>query len=109
MGAVMTERTYLGSYGDRHPISGAHLSDEAVATQVRMLMRDQLNHEAVCQTARDRIMCLTEEKAALADACEYALSYMCDGGDPRIDQHGDELCPFELIRSALAASKGGAA
>lgn len=35
------------------------LSDHAVAARVRMLTRNQLNHEAVCCMARDRIMGLS--------------------------------------------------
>lgn len=37
----------------------AHLSDEWVANEVRMLMRDDLYHEAICMAARDRIMRLS--------------------------------------------------
>lgn len=59
----MTARTFVGPHGDRREISAPHLSDEEVAGRVRMLMRDQLDHEAVCTLGRDRIMCLTEELA----------------------------------------------
>lgn len=33
-----------------------HMSDEWVADRVRMLMRSDLDHEAMCCAARDRIM-----------------------------------------------------
>jgi len=44
--------------------AGSHLSDAQVAHSVRMLMRDDLDHEAVCVMARDRICYLS---AALED------------------------------------------
>lgn len=43
----------------------AHLSDMEVASKVRMLFRDQLDHEAVCVGGRDRIMFLSQRVAAL--------------------------------------------
>lgn len=52
--------------GDR-PIAGAHLSDLEVAVQVRALMRDDLDHEAVLVTARDRILYLSEQLAETRD------------------------------------------
>lgn len=39
--------------------AGPHWSDEQVASKVRMLMRDDLDHEAVCVMARDRIVYLS--------------------------------------------------
>ena len=58
-------RTYDWNGHTDKPIGYADKSDEQVAREVRMLMRDQLNHEGVCTMARDRIMCLTKEKATL--------------------------------------------
>ena len=43
---------------------GAHLSDAEVASKVRMLMRGDLDHEAVCAMARDRIRDLARNLAA---------------------------------------------
>lgn len=48
------------------PVSRPDLSDFEVAAKVRMLMRDQLDHEFVCTLARDRIMGLSKRVAALA-------------------------------------------
>lgn len=62
-------RTYTWN-GSTHEISAPDLSDFEVAGRVRMLMRDQLNHEHVCTMARDRIMCLTAEAAALRNEKE---------------------------------------
>lgn len=42
-----------------------HFSDGYVASEVRMLMRDQLNHEAVVTTAANRICRLAIENATL--------------------------------------------
>ena len=52
--------TYQGPYTE-----GAHLSDAVVAGRVRMLMRNDLDHEAVCCMARDRIRDLSREVARL--------------------------------------------
>ncbi len=41
------------------------MSDDEVALRVRMLMGSDLDHEFVCTLARDRIMALVKEKAAL--------------------------------------------
>ena len=41
-------------------IAGAHLSDEEVAGKVRMLMRQDIDHEAVVTMARDRIVYLSQ-------------------------------------------------
>lgn len=43
----------------------AHMSDEWLACQVRMLMRDYLYHEAICVASRDRIMALSVRVAEL--------------------------------------------
>jgi hypothetical protein len=51
--------------GQRVRLAGDHLPDVEVASNVRMLMRDQLDHEAVCVTARDRIMWLSQENERL--------------------------------------------
>lgn len=69
----MTEREYTWN-GTTHPIGKPHLTDEEMAGEVRMLMRDQLDHEAICTAARDRIMCLVAEKKALQEALESVAS-----------------------------------
>lgn len=48
------------------PVGRPDLSDFEVAVKVRMLMRDQLDHEAICELARDRIMGLSKRVAALS-------------------------------------------
>lgn len=58
-------RTYDWNGHADKPIGFPDWSDKRMAGEVRMLMRDQLNHEAIVTAARDRIMCLTKEKAAL--------------------------------------------
>ena len=67
----MSDRTYSWNGNTALPISAPHLSDEEVAREVRMLMRDQLNHESVVTIARDRIMCLTEEKESLEERSRW--------------------------------------
>ena len=49
------------------PILHAEYSDAQVAGVVRMLMRDQLDHEVVCVMARDRIMALSKALYAHKD------------------------------------------
>ena len=60
----MTNLTYDWN-GNTFPMSRPDLSDEEVAGQVRMLMRDQLDHESICTLARDRIMALSKRVAEL--------------------------------------------
>lgn len=47
------------------PIDYPQLTDRQMASKVRMLMRTDLEHEAVICGARDRIMALVKEKDAL--------------------------------------------
>ncbi len=61
----MADRTYDWNGHTDLPISYAHFTDEQMAGAVRMLMRGDLSHEGVVCGARDRIMCLVKEKAAL--------------------------------------------
>jgi hypothetical protein len=60
---------------------GGHLSNEEVAVKVRMLMRHDLDHEAVCTIARDRIVWLAGHAAEL----EAALSSRQPPRDDRQD------------------------
>jgi hypothetical protein len=46
------------------------VSDQVLASMVRMLMRNDLDHEMIVCAARDRIMCLVKEKARLIQALE---------------------------------------
>jgi hypothetical protein len=57
-------RTYT-HMNQTHEISGGRYSDASVAHSVRMLMRDDWHHEAKVVMARDRILCLAAENAAL--------------------------------------------
>ena len=59
-------RTFV-HLGLRRPISHPEYTDEQVAHGVRMLSRHQMNHEDVVCTARDRILCLVEEKKLLQE------------------------------------------
>jgi len=60
---------YAEKHGQRSDLLGhQHLPDIQIAGAVRMLMRNDLDHEAVVCAARDRICALHVEKAALAEA-----------------------------------------
>lgn len=56
------------------PMAAPHLSDLEVAGKVRMLLRDQLDHEVICTLARDRIMALSKEVERLSSARDSAAS-----------------------------------
>lgn len=74
---------------DKKTMCGQHLSDLEVASEVRMLTRSQLDHEAVCTMARDRIMYLSQQLEKAHKAIEWA---MCIAGD-----HGagpEEVWPY---------------
>jgi len=56
---------------------GGHLSHDEVASKVRMLMRHDLDHEAVCNMGRDRIVWL----AGQVDALQAKLDHnRCNSG-----------------------------
>lgn len=50
--------------GERREALAPWMSHAEVADRVRMLMRDQVDHEAVCVIGRDRILHLSQELAA---------------------------------------------
>jgi hypothetical protein len=50
------------------------LSHVEAAGMVRMLMRDQLDHESICCMARDRILHLAQENERLRSELASALS-----------------------------------
>ena len=54
-------------FGATHRISRENLTDVQVATLVRMLGRSDIDHELTCTVARDRILCLTQEKKRLQE------------------------------------------
>lgn len=73
------------------PISGAQYSDTEIASKVRMLSRAQLDHEAVCEMARDRIMALSKLVAALtASASEPAKPEMWQWREVRSNRHSPD-------------------
>lgn len=56
------------------PILWPKLSHMEVAGRVRMLMRNELNHEATCCAARDRIFLLLDEIDHYRDSFEQILA-----------------------------------
>lgn len=52
------------------PVIFPDKTDEEIAHMVRMLMRDDLRHEAVVTAARDRILKLVEENTRLRNLLE---------------------------------------
>lgn len=59
-----------------------HLSDLEVAGKVRMLMRNDLDHEAVCVGARDRIIYLSQEVERFKDALFRARKLLMESETP---------------------------
>lgn len=55
-------------------LSGANLSHDGVAGRVRMLSRDQLNHESICVMGRDRIKWLAWRETELVKQNNAQLS-----------------------------------
>ena len=62
---------------DKDTMIFADKSDLEVALMVRMLTRNQLNHEAVCCGARDRIMFLSQEVERLCDEVKTSCGLKC--------------------------------
>jgi hypothetical protein len=52
----------------------AHLTDKEIATRVRMLLRGDLDHEALCTGARDRILNLSQKLQEANKLLERAIS-----------------------------------
>ncbi len=74
--------------------SGEDLSDDAVASMVRMLCRSDLNHELVCVMGRDRILSLSQQCLRLEDALCTAICIIrnCAGiADIHCQKSGDNL------------------
>jgi len=70
----------------KETMCGAQYSDIDVAHKVRMLMRGQLDHEAVCTMGRDRIMYLSQRVSRLEEALRAVTneleSWNITEGDP---------------------------
>lgn len=60
------------------PIAYGHMSDYWVANRVRMLMRTDLEFEPIVTAARDRILRLCEERAALQAENERLLKRIAE-------------------------------
>jgi hypothetical protein len=60
-------------WGDQTKLANGHLSDLAVATMVRSLLRDSLAFEPVLVSARDRIMHLSYVKRMFVQATQDLL------------------------------------
>lgn len=77
----MANRTYDWNGHTNLPISYPDLSDFHMAGKVRMLMRSDLDHEGVVCGARDRIMCLSKEKAYLTAEAERLRALLSESQD----------------------------
>lgn len=67
---------------DRADLCGGHLTDDQVAYETAMLMRGDLNHEAVLCTAKDRIRWLSRRVADLEALLPIAPASQVVGGAP---------------------------
>lgn len=84
--------------GNTFEIGSPELNDMQMAVRVRMLMRDQLDHEKVCTDARDRIMCLAAEKKALEAERDEAYR--------RRDEWRKKAEGYDAVRVALREKVG---
>ena len=66
-------------------MSGERMTDSEVALMVRMLMRDQLDHEMVCTLARDRIMALSYQLSAERKRREEAEKELAEEKARRVE------------------------
>jgi hypothetical protein len=73
--SVVIVRTYDHNGHKNLPIACPQWDDVEVAGRVRMLMRNDLDHEMICTVARDRILCLAKEKARYAQLL-YAAKHL---------------------------------
>jgi len=90
------------------------LSDLEMASKVRMLFRDTLEHEAVCCGARDRIMYLSQQVDRLENEVSELAQNVCDSCSPdsygwifnRVEGKAACVCmteaePFQILKAAL--------
>lgn len=86
-------------------LAGGHLSHEEVANKVRMLMRTDLYHEAVCVVARDRIKWLASRVAEL----ESALASLNGEAEPVAWMYEMDCGSLAAVKSKLDVPQGKAA
>lgn len=90
----------------------AHLSDLEMAGKVRMLMRMDLDHEAVCCGARDRIMYLSQQVDELSQhVCDECIPDNYGWVFNRVEGRGACTCmleaePFQILLKALERIAG---
>jgi hypothetical protein len=100
---------------ERAELLGGHLTDDQVAFETAMLMRTDLNHEAVLQTAKDRIRWLSR-KLVIAAALPEALATIANGAANGLAEFkarlGDRKAPtwhaVNALQDNLAACQGTA-
>lgn len=63
---------------DLTKLAGGHLSHDQVAVMVRMLLRSDLDHEAVCVIARDRIKWLAHRVAVLESGTSTSIAILAE-------------------------------
>jgi hypothetical protein len=93
---VMQDTTPLHSTGiDQR--AGVYMSHDDVAARVRMLSRDQLNHESVCTLARDRIKWLAWRESEL----EKANIQLADRNAELVEQIRELHLELSDVRNSL--------
>lgn len=78
-----------GDKVEKDTMAFGHLTDLQMAGKVRMLMRSDLDHEAVCVGARDRIMYLSQQIESLRTNLAKALEI--GATDEMIDEACDRV------------------
>lgn len=88
---------YANDHACRRMMSGD--TDIQIASRVRMLMRDDLDHEAVVCVARDRLCALAVEKADLLEALKEAAEF--------IQPFNRAADLYDKIEAAISRATGG--
>ena len=104
----MTTPIWADAYAGR-PESYGHLSDKAIADKVRMLMRDDLEHEGIVVAARDRIARLARQLRDAQDTlARIALEYPEVAG-PNTCPPAPHACPkceiYHLLNEDIKTEK----
>lgn len=103
-----------GDIVEKDQMVGKQFSDLEMASRVRMLMRDDLNHEFICMAGRDRIMYLSQQVDRLENEVSELSQNVCDSCSPdnygwvfnRVEGKAACVCmteaePFQILLKAL--------
>lgn len=79
---------YVERHADKARMMGAQWPDAQVASAVRMLVREDLDHESVVCLARDRIVALIAERELLLQTLKATRTLVAEGAADGFTDHG---------------------